>query len=1199
MAPQFQLNLLGGFRLLDAAGRERPLPSRRACALLACLGLEAPTSRAELAERLWPGLPPTAARRNLRRELARLRDAGLQDLLAATSDPLALAPSVQTDIASVQAAIARGDFAAALAPWCGALLAGFVLSEAPAFESWLQPRRDGWAQRWREAALAHAERLERSGALRDALQWHVRLRTDDPLQEEHHRSVMRLHHRLGEPAAALQAYAQCAALLRAELGVSPAPATLALAERLQAAERLAPQLAGPPSAPPEGFDLPLVGRVTEAHALATARRPVLLVLGEPGVGKTRLVQDTLRAATTLAMPCAVETRHSALYPVSEALHAALASPLHAERLSAAPASARREAARLLPALLPATPPAGVAPQGVPAGRERLYESLADVIDALATPAGTLWIDDLHEADDATLELLALLAHRHGQAPGSHVRIVAAARPQELEARPQAADLVRRLQRAGLLQRLPLQPFGPGETLDLVRAVTGSADGATFAQRLQQATQGNAFHIVETLHFLLGSGEVQVQPDGRWCTRYDDASAGYARLPVPPTLVATVIERVARLTPAARQLVDAAVLTRRGFTLAQLQPATALDDWAAVDGLEEALRLHLFTELEPVAPPGRPATALPRYRLAHELAREALVPTLRPERRRLIHARLAEALIAQHEAADHVAWHLDEAGQPAQALPWHLAAAEEARRVSAWSAVVTQLDLAWPALADGEPAVRLQCLRRRIEAAKHGFDLQALAQAIDDLQAEGRSSGNGELELESLVLRADLGQLQKHPLPAVEPLRTALAAGRFAHLPSLQARAYAALATALLAAGQVDAARQALSGAPSHLDDPAIEPTARAALLAARANAARLAQQPEQALPMFERALALLTAPADVDARLQTRNLLAHTQYMLGRADEAIATLEAVLAEAQQGHLTAVLRTVLPNLATLNTVHGRLPQARHYLERGMRELRSVDNPATHAALQLRLAELELTEGRLGAALAAARGSIARYEANGGGSQDYAPWVLCTLVMDFAGASLAAEQRMADLLRSPARAPGPGPEALVHLRTLVCRLTHATPAQAGQIADELLARRVAPDAAYPTTEADFWRAEALCRAGRAAEALALAQTLPETELGLLQHGAALWALRLRAARAAALLDDELPARAAAAWTGAPALPALDLATELMHAHAARGETGASAAWAARARSAADALARSLDGEPDLAADLLRRWRPAARR
>jgi DNA-binding SARP family transcriptional activator len=1182
MAGRYHLKLLGGFALADEAGREHALPSRRAAALLACLGVEAPTPRAELAARLWPGQEHADARRNLRRELARLREAGLHGVLDGGVDDLALAPGVATDLATVVDAARRGEHATALAAWGGPLLAGFALAEAPAFEAWLQAHRSAWANRWREWVLAHIEKLENAGALHEALHWNERLRTEDPLHEGHHTTAMRLHHRLGEPAAALEVYARLHALLRSELGVAPAPVTQALAERLRAAEQLAPQLRRGARAAPESIELPLIGRDAPAAALLAATAPVLLLHGEPGVGKTRLVHETLRAATTLAMPCAAETRHCALYPVGEALQAALASPLHAERLAGVPAAVRREAARLVPAL-------GEGPPAGPAEPERMFEALADLIDALATPAGVLWIDDLHDADEATLELLALLAHRRGQAPEAHVRVVAAARTQELDTHPQAADLVRRLERAGLLQLLPLAPLEPGQTLALVRAASGTHDGSLFAARLQRATRGNPFHLTETLRFLIGSGELEVQPDGRWHTRYDEATADYAELPVPPTLAATIVERVARLSPAARQLVQAAVLTRRGFTLAQLRPATALDDWQAVDGLEEALRLRLFVEWGDATAP----QALPRYRLAHDLTRDAIAPTLRPERRRLIHDRLAEGLAAQGESADHVAWHLDEAGRPDAALPWHLRAAEDARGKASWRGVLWHLECAWAAMATATPDARLACVRSRIDAARRALDMAAMARAIDDLAAEGTRPGAEPLALEALVLRAEMGQLQKAPVPAIAPLRDALEAGRFDAEPALRMRAVSALATALLAAGRLEAAQEVLARGPA--DDEQLDPALRAGLLSAHANAARLARQPSRALPLLQRALALLQGSAHTEMRLQALNLLAHTQFMGGHAAEAIATLEGALAEAEQARLMPALRTVLPNLVTLHIQHGDLPRARRYLERGMRALRSVDNPATHAALHSRLAELEIHAGRLGAALRAARESIARYERNGGGSQDYAPWLLSGVVFDGAGVGDRTEALFASLLSSPARAPGPGPEALARLKTLAARVPHATPPQALAIADELLALREAPDSTYPASEADFWRARALHRAGRSAQALALAERLDDADLGVAQHGASLWALRLNAMAAAGPVAEVSLAGAETCWAQAPPLAALELAHALVAAHAANGKVAAAQHWAAVTRQAAERLAASLEGEPELAAALLQRWRP----
>ena len=129
-----------------------------------------------------------------------------------------------------------------------------------------------------------------------------------------------------------------------------------------------------------------------------------------------------------------------------------------------------------------------------------------------------------------------------------------------------------------------------------------------ARRLQRATHGNPYFLLETIRFLFDSGDLTIDERGTWVTRYDEDTGSYAELPVPPTVQQAVIERVERLGPAARRVLETAALAGDGFVLEEVQPATALSDWEALEGLERALQANLI------------ASATPGYRFAHDLAR---------------------------------------------------------------------------------------------------------------------------------------------------------------------------------------------------------------------------------------------------------------------------------------------------------------------------------------------------------------------------------------------------------------------------------------------------------------------------------------------------------------------------------------------------------------------------------------------------
>ena len=264
VAAATHLTVFGGPRI-SRGEREVSVPVRKALALFVYLALEGRSPRARLAAMFWSGLDEPAARRNLRHALHRLRSAGLDDVLIADDEHVALA-GVGNDLHGFDQAVAAGRLDAAYALRTGALLDGFEVEDAPEFDDWLRELREHFLRAWRSAMSEHARRLESEGDLRAALAVHRRLLDDDPLQESAYRDLMRLHDALGERAAALELFARCERTLRDELGLEPLPETLLLAERIGSRESSAR-----PAPAPRPPALPWVGRWHRPSTFARSR----------------------------------------------------------------------------------------------------------------------------------------------------------------------------------------------------------------------------------------------------------------------------------------------------------------------------------------------------------------------------------------------------------------------------------------------------------------------------------------------------------------------------------------------------------------------------------------------------------------------------------------------------------------------------------------------------------------------------------------------------------------------------------------------------------------------------------------------------------------------------------------------------------------------------------------------------------------
>jgi DNA-binding SARP family transcriptional activator len=931
--------------LLIVDGREVGGPFKKILGLTAFLALEGPTPRSRLAGLLWSDLDEASARRNLRRELHRLKTKApeLDGRFEAEGEVLRLAAPFSSDAHTFEVALERDDPEAALRAYRGPLLSGLELPGAEGFHEWLELERERYARLHRQATLRQAERLERRGDLRGALELHLALLKDDDLQERQHREVMRLRSLLGEREAALEQFERFKSVLEMELGLEPLPETLELASRIRTARGLeiAPSMKASSPTLLLPRRAPLVGRSDAWARMETAWETgqIVLLSGEPGIGKTRLLFEF--AATKGRFEQNTGRPGDALAPFST-ITRSVGAMLEANPNAALPAWVRRELSRLVPALSDDPP----SPIASPEERARFFNAFAEFVVTVLRDVPTLVSDDLQFFDAASLEIGLYASQRYaGQAENKHV--LAAFRRGELS--PETERAVEGFVSGGLAALVELEPLREDDVLDLVRGLSGSHGARLFTRRLHRATGGNPFFALETIRTLFEADLLQLASDGGWMTPFDNDTIDYAELPIPLSVREAVLRRVKTLGAAPQRLLEAACLSSDGFDLETLLGATALTEWEGLEALERAVSARV---LEPFGA---------GHRFAHDLMRSSLAENLSSDRRRLLHRKLAASLEKSSGEPARIADHLERAGLPREAVPWRVVAAEVAGRVFAHREALEQYAKALEDGADDREAFAIRSARTELwgliaDAARWQTEVEHLSELAR--------------RLNDAVLTNDLRIIEVKLLRQTAPEDQALARleallARDDLTASQQSEAHYLAGAALFHLGRSTETEAHLNRA---LELLSAEPSKQhGQIYSMLGQSARDRGDYATAMAQHGRAMSIYTSIGHrVGLVAQTINH-SYALALSGDIRAAILGFERALTESREIGLIRFEASALLNLGHYLTKLARFPEASAYLEQGLDLARASQNRSVEGTLLLNLAELRRLSGQLGAAL----------------------------------------------------------------------------------------------------------------------------------------------------------------------------------------------------------------------------------------
>jgi predicted ATPase len=350
----------------------------------------------------------------------------------------------------------------------------------------------------------------------------------------------------------------------------------------------------------------------------------------------------------------------------------------------------------------------------------LFEAVARLGQALAarTPL-VLFIDDVQWADAASLDVLHYLARRFAESQ-TPAFLLLTLRIGEREMPPGLAEWRTGLERAVPLTRLQLGPLAIEDILRLLQAFGGeygkdgrrAADLERFAQWLFAETEGQPFHLMETLKVLLERGALASHPneDGGWTIDFTAAMEHemVVRGFFPPSVREVIVARLYRLPPNAFALLVAGAVLGQRITFALLCQVADLAERDGLPALDEVLHSGLLLESERR---GGPMTD-GRYVFAHAKIRAVVYAEAGEARRSIFHRRALEALQAAAAPAAELAYHALAAGLAEQAFRFSVAAGDEAMRVVAVSSAISFYEQARHLMAE-----RL-----------HGLDLGAMLPA---------------------------------------------------------------------------------------------------------------------------------------------------------------------------------------------------------------------------------------------------------------------------------------------------------------------------------------------------------------------------------------------------------------------------------------------------------------------------------------
>jgi DNA-binding CsgD family transcriptional regulator len=534
---------------------------------------------------------------------------------------------------------------------------------------------------------------------------------------------------------------------------------------------------------------------------------VTMLTGEPGIGKTRLIDAAVvyahdRGMTVLRGGASDDEGMPPYLPFLDALSAYLVSTPR-QVIEAQLAGQTGALTQLVPELRICIDSLGPEiPLPPEQARFRLFEAVGRFLSEIARSSGLLLIlDDLHWADPATLDLLAFVVRHQRQAS---IAIVGAYRAAALEHVPTLARAMIAIDRMRLLRTIDLQPLPDDALASLAADILGENAGERLVAELALRSGGNPFFAEALLRAWSDNGRLRFA-SSRWeiaATTLDVLPAGIALM---------IRERVRSLSRDERHVLEIASAIGREFDASLLADASGVDEAAVEAALDHASGIHLVKRSGPGA-----------FTFAHDLVREAIYESLGDRARRRIHGIVGHAIeqyaTDRDPRIDELATHFERSGDRERGCRYARLAGSQAMAVFAYSDAIHHVDHALalagasnperPGLLielgrahelNGDEAAAEACFAEAFDLARDTGDAVVALSAghllgksrwrqEDILRAkiameQARSLAGEHISEASILLEIDLGTLLGGSLHQ-QPAGLALVAGAVVHASAL-------------------------------------------------------------------------------------------------------------------------------------------------------------------------------------------------------------------------------------------------------------------------------------------------------------------------------------------------------------------------------------------------------------------------------